>query len=135
MVNARTGAVLANRATYAATFFRRFVGLLGRSGLLPGEGLILVPCGAVHTLFMRFPIDVLFLDRSQRAVAIISDLRPYRCPPGARAARFAVELPAGTVAASGTVVGDQIRLLAKEEPEAAPPDSSTGAGRRRGRGF
>lgn len=127
VVNETTGTVLADRALYAATFFRRLVGLLGRRELPPGAGLVLVPCAAVHTLFMRFPIDVVFLDQAQRVVALINDLRPYRCPKGARTAHFTVELPAGALAASGTRVGDQLRLLPHEVPASAQPDSPASA--------
>ena len=83
---------------------------MGRDTLPAGEGLILRPCRAIHMRAMAFPLDVAFLDRSGAVVAAYHSI-----PPGARtrwhkAARDALELPAGTLAASGTAIGDTIVL-------------------------
>ena len=69
-------------------------GLLGRSGLSSGEGLLLRPAGSVHTAFMRFAIDVVFLDRDLWVLKVASDLAPWRTA-ACRGARAALELPAG----------------------------------------
>jgi uncharacterized membrane protein (UPF0127 family) len=89
--------------------FARMRGLLGRRSLAPGEGLLLRPASSVHTLFMRFSIDVAFLDRDLRVVSIARDLRPWRAAgrPGARAA---LELPAGECERRGLRPGDVLML-------------------------
>ncbi len=104
----RRGPVLGDRIGVADGWWSRLKGLLGRQGLEAGEGLLLEPCRAVHLLGMRFPLDVAFLDRDGTVVAAYPSL-----PPGARTgwhrrAASALELPAGTLAASGTREGDQI---------------------------
>ncbi len=104
----RGGAVLATHARSAATPWSRLVGLLGRARLAAGEGLHLVPCNSVHTLFMRFTIDVLYLDRERRVVKAVPALRPFRWSWGGRRAHSALELPAGTLAATGTVPSDEL---------------------------
>jgi hypothetical protein len=84
-------------------------GLLGRRGLEPGEGLLLRPAPAIHTWFMRFPIDAVFLDRDLSVVHIAAGMRPWRMArgPGARAV---LELPAGEAAHRGIEAGDRLVL-------------------------
>lgn len=112
VVNRTRNQVLAETALVADRFWSRCKGLLGRSHLAPGHGLVLLPAQAVHSLGMRFSIDVLHLDRAGRVLHIVAPLAPGRCGPFVRGSRTVVELPAGTVAPSGTAVGDQIDLIA-----------------------
>jgi len=86
-------------------------GLLGRDSLAEGEGLLLKPCGSVHTLFMRFPIDVVFLDRELSVVAVRPKVRHWRTA-GARGAKVTLELAAGEAARLGIAPGMQLRLAA-----------------------
>lgn len=88
---------VAGRAEMANTFSSRLIGLLGRDSLAPGSALVLKPSGLIHTAFMRFPIDVIFLDGRQRVVATAAHLQPFRIAWGGWHARMAVELPAGTI--------------------------------------
>jgi uncharacterized protein len=102
--------VVCEECLVAATPFTRMRGLLGRSSLPSGQGILLRPASSVHTFFMRFPIDVVFLDGDLRVVEIAADLRPWRAA-GKRGARAVLELPAGECARRGLAVGDQIRFL------------------------
>ena len=86
-------------------------GLLGRGGLERGEGLLLKPCGSVHTLFMRFPIDVVFLDRELSVLAVRPAVPPWRTA-GARGAKVALELAAGEAMRLGIEPGLRLRLAA-----------------------
>jgi len=86
-------------------------GLLGRSGLEPGEGLLIRPTNSIHMFFMRFSIDVVFLDRDMIVRKIVETLRPWRMA-GCRGARFAVEIAPGEAARRGIVVGEQLTLEA-----------------------
>lgn len=99
--------ILADRAWVAAGFWGRGVGLLGHAALEPGEGLILDPCGSVHTFGMRFAIDVVHLDAAGRVVTVARGLGPWRLGPLRRGVRAVLELPAG--AAGGTQTGDRLR--------------------------
>lgn len=107
------GRLLAGRVTRADTAASRARGLLGRERLAPGEGLWLLPCRQVHTCFMRFAIDVVFLDRAQRVVRLCHGLKPWRLSPWVNRAASALELAAG--AAVGLEPGDQLGFAAKEE--------------------
>ena len=86
-------------------------GLLGRDGLAQGEGLLLKPCGSVHTFFMRFPIDVVFLDRELSVVAVRPEVVPWRTV-GARGAKVTLELAAGEAARLEIAPGMELRLAA-----------------------
>jgi uncharacterized membrane protein (UPF0127 family) len=109
-VTRNDGVVVCEECLVAATPFTRMRGLLGRSSLPSGQGILLRPASSVHTFFMRFPIDVVFLDGDLRVVEIAADLRPWRAA-GKRGARAVLELPAGECARRGLALGDQIRFL------------------------
>ena len=91
----------------------RFRGLLGRPALARDEGLLIDPCGSVHTIGMRYPIDVVFLDRQDIVVKIVNSLKPYRMARST-GARKTLELAAGTAGARGLYLGQR---LVFSEPE------------------
>ena len=101
---------MAGEARKAVSLWARLVGLMGRRGLEEGEGLLIAPCSSVQTCFMRFPIDVIFLDREARVVKVTPALAPFRVALGGRGARDALEVAAGTAARSDTAVGDRLAL-------------------------
>ena len=101
-----TGAQLASSVEHARSLGARLMGLLGRDGLAEGAALVIEPCSSVHTLFMRFPIDVAFLDARGAVVAVAPGLRPWRATRVHPAARRVVELPAGALARAGVREGD-----------------------------
>ena len=85
-------------------------GLLGRGGLDAGDGLVLRRCGLIHTWFMRFPIDVLFVDRHGCIVRLREAVEPFRFAWGGWRAATTVELPAGTLRDANVAVGQRVRL-------------------------
>ena len=103
------GKTVCERCLLAETPLTRAKGLLGRSGLAPGEGLLLQPAAAIHTWFMRFPIDAVFVDRELAVVGIAADLRPWRAA-ARKGAHGVVELPAGEAERRGLATGDRLRL-------------------------
>ena len=105
------GTIVCERCTVADNPLRRMKGLLGRDGLESGEGLLLRPASAVHTYFMRFPIDVVFLDAALVVVGISDDVDPWRAT-SRRGAKAVLELRAGESARRGLAVGDRLELAA-----------------------
>ena len=101
------GTVVCERVTLADRPLARLRGLLGRDGLDSGEGLMLRPASAVHTYFMRFPIDVVFLDRALVVLGIADEVDPWRAA-SRRGAKAVLELPAGESSRRGLTVGDQL---------------------------
>ena len=106
----RTHIPLATRATAARTLGERFTGLLGRARLPEGEALIFPGCSSIHTVGMRFSIDVIFVDRAWRVVALRSGVRPWRLVLPVRSAWGGVETPPGTIAQTQVAVGDRLCL-------------------------
>ena len=107
--NVRTGQPVATTVDAAFESSSRRQGLLGREGLGPGEALILAPCSTIHTAFMRFTLDLVFLDRTGRVVKTSSGVRPWRVRVSWRA--FAVvELASGSLERSGTAANDVVEL-------------------------
>ena|SRR5437016_3156364 len=104
------GEVVVERCLVADRPWSRMRGLLGRASLPAGEGLLLRPAGSVHTFFMRFPIDVVFLDRELEVVGVAAELRAWRMA-GRRGAKAALELAAGEAARRGIRVGERLRLV------------------------
>jgi hypothetical protein len=102
-----SGRVVCRRCAVAGTAPARLRGLLGRRSLPAGEGLLLRPAGSIHTAFMRFPIDAVFLDREMRVIDVAPDLRPWRAA-GRRRARAVLELAAGECARRGIVPGERL---------------------------
>lgn len=109
VVARRTGEALA-AAGVADRPTRRMVGLLRHARLDPGDGLVIVPCNMVHTWFMRFAIDVLFLDAAGVVLKAVSTMRPFQLAWGGWKAKTTVELPAGTLVRSGIGPGDVIGI-------------------------
>jgi uncharacterized protein len=105
------GTVACERCAVAETAPTRMRGLLGRTDLEDGEGLLIRPTNSVHMFFMRFAIDVVFLDRELVVRKVVETLRPWRLA-GCRGARAALELPAGTAGRRGITVGEQLTLEA-----------------------
>lgn len=97
------------RCLVAGTPLSRLRGLLGRSRLASGEGLLIRPTSAIHTCFMRFPIDAVFLDRDLVVVKVVSDLRPWRFA-ARRGAKSVLELAAGESRRRGIRAGERLRL-------------------------
>ncbi|MBF6600299.1 MAG: DUF192 domain-containing protein [Dehalococcoidia bacterium] len=106
--NADRDAVLAPRARLASSYIDRFLGLMGRKGIEHGGGLLLTRSASIHSFFMRFRFDAVFVDRENRVTKTVSAMRPWWVAFGGRGARDTIELPAGTVAATGTQPGDRI---------------------------
>lgn len=108
--NQTRGCLLGNAIGRADTSSSRREGLLKRTGLREGEGLWIVPCEAIHTFFMKFAIDVLFLDKKRRVVKTVTCLRPWRLALSWRG-RSVLELPAGAIERTGTRPGDQLEVV------------------------
>ena len=104
------GIELGNDISLAASLPARLKGLLGKNKLEAGKGLLIQPCKGIHTFFMRFSIDAVFLDKGNRVVALAHALPPNRMTSIYPKAVSVLELPAGTLG-EGVVVGDTIEFI------------------------
>src|SRR5436309_3000919 len=118
--NSSRGTLLGEAIEVADTAVRRVKGLLGRECLEDGQGLLFKQCSSLHTLFMRFPIDILFIDKAGKVMRSRSDVKPFKFVAAPWRAHYALELPSGAIHKSGTKVGDRLLFL-EEAPPAQPP--------------
>ena len=114
VVNATRQAVLATQLEVARSNAARRKGLLGRDRLAEGEGLWIAPCESVHTFFMRFPIDLVYLDRKHRIRKVRHAMTAWRVS-ACLTAHSVLELPAGVACATGTQCGDVLEFAPAEE--------------------
>jgi uncharacterized membrane protein (UPF0127 family) len=101
--------VLADAAEIADSSAKRRTGLLKHERLAPGEGLWIVPCESVHTFFMKFPIDLVYLDKQRRILKVTSAVPPWKLSLCLKA-HSVLELPAGRAAETGAAVGDELSI-------------------------
>ena len=101
---------LVKNGSAATNVLARAKGLLWRAPLQPGEGLLIEPCNSVHTFMMSFPIDVIFVSRTNTVVHLIAGMRVGRVSPIIGKAHSVIELPVGMIARSGTLVGDTLEI-------------------------
>ncbi len=88
----------------------RTKGLLGTNSLEPGDGLLIEPCNSIHSFWMRYPFDAVFINREGIVLHTISRMKPFRLSKHVFGARAVLELPAGTIEATGTRRGDRVRI-------------------------
>lgn len=108
ITNATKGTQIATGAVQAGTFLARGRGLMMAPPLPEGGGLVIDPCNSIHMFFMRYPLDVLFVDKDGLVVFMYAGIKPWRVGRIVKGAKLAVELPVGAIAASKTEVGDKV---------------------------
>lgn len=110
ITNTTRATVLAEQCEQARRFFARGRGLMGREHLSAHGGLLITPCSSIHTFFMRFAIDVVFINRAGKVVGLRTAMPPGKPYAGAWGAHAVIELPSGVIARSRTEVGDLIEM-------------------------
>lgn len=104
----RNGEVLIPRVSIATGFFHRFMGLMGKKDLKKDEALCFPRCNSIHTFFMRFPIDVVFLDRNGVVLKVVSGLKPWRLLLPVLKAKHIIEMKPTLASELGIELGDKI---------------------------
>ena len=110
LVNQTRRTVVAENLRIADTFFNRLKGLLGTSVLPEGEALLIRPCNNIHMFGMQYSIDVAFVDDTDQVLKTVEALRPGRFACCSEAS-YVVEMPCGTLRATGTDVGDSLKVM------------------------
>ncbi|MBI2609120.1 MAG: DUF192 domain-containing protein [Deltaproteobacteria bacterium] len=109
--NKKEGKIVAEKAMLADTFFSRLKGLLGTKKLDKGEALILEPCQSVHTFFMKYDLDIIFLNKENIVIGVAEHLKPNRLSAFYRHASKAVELPSGSIVEGRVTVGEKLEFI------------------------
>ena len=117
ILNLTRQSVPARNARYASSFGARLSGLIGKRFSPALDGMVFDRCNAIHTFFMRYPIDVIFADEKYRVLKTVPAFPPWRPFLACRNAFYVIELPAGTLESTATAVGDQLDLTGALSPE------------------
>ena len=107
-INVKTGKIIADNLEMKDTFLGRLIGLLGKKGLKKGQGIILKPCNQIHTCFMRFNIDVVFISKDLKVLKIIKNMGAWHFSPIVLKSIYTLEVAAGGV--KDLAVGDQVKF-------------------------
>ncbi|OGX37820.1 MAG: hypothetical protein A3C36_05875 [Omnitrophica WOR_2 bacterium RIFCSPHIGHO2_02_FULL_52_10] len=110
ILNTTKNTVIAQKGVLADTFFSRMIGLLNRQSLLPGEALVITRCKSVHMLFMRFPIDAIFIDKNSHVVGLVERLLPFQFSRIFLKTSQVIEVPSGVIVQSRTALDDKIEI-------------------------
>lgn len=112
-INRTRGTCLADDVRIARTHWSRLRGLagIGQTGFSAGQALWIVPCRGVHTLAMRFPLDLIYLDRQGVVVELRAGVQPWRFAPLSFHASSVLELPSGAIRRSRTGIGDTVEIV------------------------
>ena len=110
ILNKNKNILLVEEAFVAKSLYSRIKGLIGKKGFKRQEALVINRCNSIHTFFMRFPIDVVFIDGKNKVVGLCQNLLPWRLSPLYWKAKFVIELSAGTIIESATDYLDQIEV-------------------------
>ena len=106
LYNSTQNRLIADDIKIAQNFFTRSVGLIFKKSLLENEGLIIKPCFSVHTFFMRFKIDILFVNKQNKIIALYENVKPWRILPLHFKSYYVIELPAGSISSKNIKVKD-----------------------------
>jgi len=97
VINQMTDRILASKVYFASTYWQRMKGLLGRDALDNTEGLYIPQCRSIHTFFMKFSIDIVFVDKTGKVKKVVNSLKPYRFAFGSPGSSAVLELPSNTI--------------------------------------
>lgn len=109
--NKRKLTSLAVNCQIADNFLSRFKGLMGKKTITEGSALAISPCNSIHMFFMKFALDIVFIDKNNRVVYIVENIKPWRLSKIVRSATTAIELPINSVINSRTEIGDILEFL------------------------
>jgi uncharacterized protein len=108
--NVSKGTIIVSNCKIANSFLTRFMGLMGKHEFPNDEGLLIIPCNSIHMCFMKFPIDVVFLDKTNTVLNTIKSIQPWKFSNFVSKAHCVVELPVGAIENSRTEPGDKLDI-------------------------
>ena len=111
LINKKNDKILANNLKIADNFFKRLIGLLGRKALDKGEGLHIIPCNSIHSFFMKFNFDAIFLNKNNEVVYLIEEMPAWHVSKICFSAYSVVELQSGVIKETETSISDVLEFL------------------------
>lgn len=111
ILNKSNDKFLATEVILADTFISRLKGLMLKKNLEKGMAMLIYPCNMIHTSFMKFPIDVIFLSDEYEVISVIENILPWHISPLVRKSIIVLELPSGAIKNTNTKIGDFIEII------------------------
>jgi len=111
ILNKTKNTLISSNVTIADTFISRMIGLLNRKSLAEQEALIITKCNSIHMFFMKFPIDVLFVDKNNIVVGLLENIKPFHLSPIFFKSSYVIELPVEQIETSSSALGDVIEIV------------------------
>ncbi len=106
--NVSKNTVIAEKCEIADNFLSRFLGLMFKNELPEGNGLLITPCNSIHMFFMKFPLDIIFIDKEYNIVHLIENIKPWKFSEIIWSSNSVIELPTGAISKTRTAVGDRL---------------------------
>jgi uncharacterized membrane protein (UPF0127 family) len=110
IINSKNNEILGDKIVYANTTYKRFIGLMGKKELNKGEGVFLTPCNSIHMMFMKLPLDIIFLDRKNKIIHITENIKPWKISRIVFMAQSVLEIPVGTILNTDSKIGDTLSI-------------------------
>lgn len=111
IMDTHSGCVVADHVKWARNYFTRLKGLMFKKSIKVGEGILLYPCNGIHMFFMKFPLDILFLDSDLVVIKQINGIKPGQISPVIKKARYILEVSCGTMDPWGNIEGHRLQLV------------------------
>jgi len=111
IINTRNNKIIGTNIILGNNIFLRFIGLIGKKELKDGEGLLLIPCNSIHMMFMKIPLDIIFLDKEDKIIHIIENIKPWRISPIIFKAKSVLELPINSVKNFDLQINDKLDII------------------------
>ncbi|MFN8671140.1 MAG: DUF192 domain-containing protein [Candidatus Sericytochromatia bacterium] len=111
IINKKNQSIIGDKIGYANNPLSRFIGLMNRKELQENEGLLLTPCNSIHMFFMKIPLDVVFIDRKDKIVKTIENIKPWKISPVVFKAQSVLELPVGHIKKYDLQENDNLELV------------------------
>ncbi len=109
--NSTQNNIISEQAKMADNFFLRSIGLILEKHFSEGKGLIIKPCCSIHTFFMKFNIDILFINKNNEIIALYENVKPWRILPIHATSSYVIELPSKTISDKNICKNDLIKII------------------------
>jgi hypothetical protein len=111
IINKRNNELIGDKIILGNTIFKRFIGLIGKEFLENGEGILLTPCNSIHMMFMKIPLDIVFLSKKNTIVYLIENIKPWRISPIVFKAHSVLELPINSIKSKDIKINDELEVI------------------------
>ncbi|GIW21844.1 MAG: hypothetical protein KatS3mg068_0851 [Candidatus Sericytochromatia bacterium] len=111
IINTRNNKVIGSNIILGNTLLLRLIGLIGKKELKEDEGILLTPCNSIHMMFMKIPLDIIFLDSENKIIKVIENIKPWKISPIVLKAKSVLELPINSIKKNDLQINDKLDII------------------------